>query len=62
MFACRGLAPYAGEVCQLLGRCLEDSYGEVVKAAAGGLEAAAAALPPGALEPHSDKLLQVGGR
>jgi hypothetical protein len=49
-------------VCQLLGRCLEDSYGEVVKAAAGGLEAAAAALPPGALEPHSDKLLQVGGR
>jgi len=54
------IEPYAGDVCIFLFRALEDGFHDIKKAACACIcSLMASRLPPGAIEPHAEKLLQV---
>jgi hypothetical protein len=55
----RALQQCLGEICQLLGRCLEDGYHEIKKASCTALTVLAGRVGPAAMEPYTEKLLQV---
>jgi hypothetical protein len=56
------LASCAPDLSLLLARGLEDAFPDAKRAAAGGLGALAAKLPPGGLEGVAERLLQVRAR
>jgi hypothetical protein len=57
--ACSTLAACAGDASLLLARGLEDAFPDAKRAAAAGLAALAATLPPGGLEDCAERLVQV---
>ena len=54
------LQSYASDVCLFLFRALEDGFHDIKKAACACICTLAARAPASAIEPHAEKLLQVG--